>query len=409
VSKKERIVCGLDVGTEKICCLVARARPDDSIEVLGSGYAPAAGLRKGVIVDLEEAAAAIRRAAQEAELKSSLSVDWVTVGVSGDHIQGVNCHGAISIDGKHHEVTNDDVAQVIQAAQTAPIPPSREVVHVLTQEFFLDNRGDIRNPVGLTGMRLDVDVHVVTCDGALMQNLINAVNRAQMRVKKVVLPQLASAQAVLMQEEKEMGTAVIDIGGGTTDIALITRDALRACSVLPVGGTHFSRDLAVGLRTSIEEADRIKREFGSLRFDGFADDEIIEVVGVAMRRPRDVTRRAICQILHDRAVEVFELIKDQIARAGCRDQLVSGAVLTGGGSMLDGMLPLAEQILEMPVRQGVPQNIAGLAEELVHPVYATAVGLTMFATLDGRDPRTPGGKANTTPRFVSKILSWVGS
>ncbi len=409
MSKKERVICGLDVGTEKICCVVARSASDDCIEVIGSGYAQSAGMRKGIVVDLEEAAAAIRKAAQEAEHKSSFSVDWVTVGVSGNHIQGVNCHGAISIEGKHHEVSMDDVTQVIQAAQTAPLPPSREVLHVLTQEFFLDSRGEIRNPVGLTGQRLDVDVHVVTCDSALMQNLINAVNKAQMRVKKVVLPQLASAQAVLMQEEREMGVAVIDIGGGTTDIALISRDALRSCSVLPVGGSHFSRDLSVGLRTSIEEAERIKLEFGSAQTEGIAEDEVVEVIGVASRRPREVPRRIICQILHDRAVEVLELIKDQISRSGCRGQLISGAVLTGGGSLLNGMLPLAEQILEMPVRQGVPQSVAGLSEELIHPVYATAVGLTMFATFDGNDRRSQGNRTNGSPRIVNKLLSWMGS
>jgi len=409
VGKKERIVCGLDVGTKKVCCLVARIRPDGGIDVLGSGYAQSAGLKKGIVVDLERAAGAIHKAAQEAEHKSSRSVDWVTVGASGNHIESLNCHGAVSISGKHHEVTADDVAQVIKAAQTAAIPPERQVIHVLPQEFFLDNRGDIRNPIGLTGTRLDVDLHIVTCDSALTQNLINAVNKAQMRVRKVILPQLASAQAVLTEDEKELGTVLIDIGGGTTDIALITRDALRYSSVLPVGGAHFSRDLAVGLRTSIDEAERIKKELGSVLVDDIASDDVIEVAGIATRKVRDVARRTLCQILRHRAVEVLELTKDQIARAGCRDPLVSGAVLTGGGSMLEGMLPLAEQLLEMPVRQGLPQGIPGLADELVHPVYATAIGLALFAIHDGGARRAHAGKASTTPWFVSRFLSWVGS
>jgi cell division protein FtsA len=409
VSKKEKVVCGLDVGTEKVCCLIARVRPDESLEVVGSGYAQSAGLKKGVVVDLEEAATTIRKAAQEAEQKSRLSVDWVTVGISGDHIQGFDCHGAVPVNGKHHEVTAEDIAQVIKAAQSVAIPPDREVIHVLPQEYFLDNRGNIRNPVGLTGQRLDVDLHIVTSDSATTQNLINAVNKAQMRVSKVVLPQLAGAQAVLTQDESDLGIALIDIGGGTADIALIVHDALRYCYVLPVGGMHFTRDLAIGLRTTIAEAERIKKESGSVSVDQIADDEVMEVVAVAARGLRDFPRRHAAEILRARAIEMLELIKDRIARSGYRDQLVSGAVLTGGGSMLDGLLPLAEQILEMPVRQGLPQSLSGLAEELVHPVYATAVGLTMFANQNGGVRRSQNGKTNTTPGLIDRILSWIGN
>lgn len=409
MNKREKVVCGLDVGTEKVCCLIARVRPDDSLEVIGSGYAQSAGLKKGMVIDLDEAAAKIRKAAQEAEMKSRLSVDWVTVGVSGDHIQSFDCHGAVPVNGKHHEVTAEDIAQVIRAAQTIPIPAEREVIHVLPQEFFLDNRGDIRNPVGLTGQRLDVDLHVVTCDSALTQNLINAVNKAQMRVSKVVLPQLAGARAVLTTDESELGAALIDIGGGTVDIALILRDALRYCYVLPVGGWHFTRDLAVGLRTTIEEAERIKKEHGSVHIQPTADDEVAEYVGVATRGPRDFPRSHICGILRARAVEMLELIKDRISRSGFRDQLAAGAVLTGGGSMLAGLLPLAEQILEMPVRQGLPQSLPGLPEDLIHPVYATAVGLTLFASQNGGPHRSQCGKANSTTGFVNRFLSWIGN
>jgi cell division protein FtsA len=409
VSKKDQIVCGLDVGTEKVCCLVARVRADKSLEVLSSGYAPSAGLTKGLVVDLEEAATTIRRAAQEAETKSRLSIDWVTVGISGDHIQSFDCHGAIPINSRHHEVTADDVAQVIKAAQTVPIPPERQIVHVLPQEFFLDNRGNIRKPMGLTGQRLDVDLHIVTSDSAQTQNLINAVNKAQMRVRKVVLPQLASAQAVLTHDECELGTVLIDIGGGTTDMALIAREALRYSYVLPVGGMHFTRDLAVGLRTTIEESERIKKESGSVLPDLIANDEVVEFTGIATRGPRDVSRRKIAEILRARAVEMLELIKDRIARSGCRDQIGAGAVLTGGGSLLDGMIVLGEKILEMPVRQGLPRNLPGLAEELVHPVYATAVGLTMFANMDGGELQAPSGPSGPKPSIVNRFLSWIGS
>jgi cell division protein FtsA len=409
VSHKERIVCGLDVGTEKICCLIGRARANGGLEVAGCGYTPSAGLKKGVVVNLDEAAAAIRRAAQEAEQKASLSIDWVTAGISGDHIQSLNCHGAVAIKSKYHEVTADDVAQVILAAQNGAIPSQREVIHVLPQEFFLDNRGDIRNPLGLTGQRLDVDVHVITSDSALTQNLIHAVNKAQMRVRKVVSPQLASGQAVLARDERELGTVLIDIGGGTTDIALIVRGAMRFTSVLPVGGQHFTRDLAVGLRASIAEAERIKKESGSVLMEAVAEDEVVEIAGVAERRAREISRRVICQILRDRTIELLELVRDKIIRSGYREQLVTGAVLTGGGSLLDGMLPLAEQALEMPVRLGVPDGIPGLTNELIHPVYATAVGLAMLAVQSHGECGVRPGEANAAPWFVNRFLSWVGN
>lgn len=408
-NKNEKIVCGLDVGTDKVCCLIARVRPDNSLDVVGSGYAQSAGLLKGVVVDLEEAAGTIRRAAQEAEQKSRISVDWVTVGISGDHIQSFDCHGAIPVNGKHHEVTADDVAQVIKAAQTVPISPEREIIHVLPQEFFLDSRGSIRNPLGLTGQRLDVDLHVVTCDSSINQNLINAVNKAQMRVRKVVLPQLAGAEAVLIPDETALGTALIDIGGGTTDIALIVRDALHYSYVLPVGGAHFTRDVAVGLRTTLEEAERIKKESGSVLAEQVANDEIVAFTGVAAQTTRDIPRRQVCEILRARAIETLELVKDRISRSGLRDQLVSGAVLTGGGSMLDGMVRLAEEVLEMPVRQGLPQNLPGLAEDLMHPVYATAVGLMMFANRNGGERKSQNGKTGATSSWTTRFLSWIGN
>jgi len=405
---KEKFICSLDIGTKKICLIIARVE-GERMEVLGSGYAPSAGLKKGVVIDLEEASESIRKAAQEAELKSDFSTDWVTVGISGDHIQSFNCHGAATVQGKNQEVSAEDVSQVIQAAQSIPIPAEREIIHVLPQEFYLDSRGEIHNPVGLTGARLDVDIHVVTCESALTQNIINAVNRAQMRVKRVVLQQLASAEAVLTTDEKDLGVALLDIGGGTTDIALFVRNSIRSTTVLPVGGEHFTRDLAIGLRTPIEEAERVKTGSGSVATDDIAGDEMLEIPGVGTRSSRLVQRRVIGGILRDRAVELMELVKDQIERTGDRDQLVSGAVLTGGGSMMDGMLDLAEQVLEMPVRQGLPNGIQGLTDELSHPIYATAIGLAMIGVRGGVDHRMRGSKSGSVPWFVNRFLTWVGS
>lgn len=407
--KKDRIICGLDVGTTKICLMIARAHRDGSLELLSTGYADSSGLKKGVVVDLEEAAASIQKARDEAELKSNISVDWVTISAAGDHFQGFNSHGAITIEGSHQEVTADNMTAVIRAAQSVPIPPDREVIHILPQEFFLDDQGGIQNPVGLYGSRLDVNIHVVTCQSALNQNLINAVNRAQMRVKKVVLGQLASAEAVLTKDERELGTALIDIGGGTTDIAIFVRNAVQFTKVLPVGGAHFSRDLAIGLQTPMEHAERIKKDLGTVLIERIREGETAEVPGMGTRPARPVPRTAVCEILRDRAVELLELVKDQIWKAVQNERLIAGAVITGGGSMLDGMVELAEETLGMPVRQGLPMGVRGLTEELSHPVYATAIGLALCAAQEAGLRNKSRQKASSSPWPFSRILQWAGN
>jgi cell division protein FtsA len=409
VNKKDRIVCGLDIGTTKICMMIACEHSDGGLELISTGYSNSSGLKKGVVVDLEEAAASIRKAADEAELKSGISVDWVTIGTAGDHFQSFNSHGAITIEGNHQEVTADEMAQVISAAQSIPIPPDREVIHVLPQEFFLDDHGGIQNPVGLYGSRLDVNIHVVTCQSTLNQNLINAVNRAQMRVKKVILQQLASAEAVLTKDERELGTAIIDIGGGTTDIAVFLRNAVYFTSVMPVGGANFSRDLAIGLQTPMEEAERIKKDTGTVLTERVQEDEIIEAPGMGTRARRSVPRKYVCEILRARAVETLELIKDQISKAVENEKLIAGIVLTGGGSMLDGMLELAEETLGMPVRQGLPIGVRGLTNELSHPVYATAIGLALFGAEEAGYRKQGQSKTGASPWLFNRLLSWAGN
>jgi cell division protein FtsA len=388
--------------------MIARAHSDGGLEMLSTGYANSSGLKKGVVVDLEEAAASIRKAADEAEAKSGISVDWVTIGAAGDHFQSFNSHGAVTIEGVHQEVTAVEMEQVIRAAQSIPIAPDREVIHVLPQEFFLDDHGGITNPVGLFGSRLDVNIHVVTCQSAQNQNLINAVNKAQMRVKKVILQQLASAEAVLTKDEKEMGTAVIDIGGGTTDIAVFIKNTVQFTKVLPVGGAHFTRDLAIGLQTPMEDAERIKKESGTVLTERTLDGEAVVIPGMGTRSARSVSRRAICDILRDRAMEVLELIRDQLWKAVENERLIAGVVLTGGGSMLDGMLELTEETLGMPVRQGLPLGVRGLTEELSHPVYATSVGLTLFGAEEAGYRKKSVGKTNGSSGLFGKILSWAG-
>ncbi|MBN2242213.1 MAG: cell division protein FtsA [Acidobacteria bacterium] len=407
--KKNRIVCGLDVGTTKICMMIARAFADGSLELLGTGYSNSGGLKKGIVVDLEQAGASIRRAAQEAESAAGIPVERVVVGAAGDHFESFNSHGAVTIEGNRQEVTAEDMAQVIQAAKSVSIAPDREIIHVLPQEFFLDDHGGILNPVGLTGSRLDVNIHVVTCESALNQNLINAVNRAQMRVEKVCLQQLASAEAVLTRDERELGTVLVDIGGGTTDIAVFIRDAVQFTSVLPVGGSHFTRDLAIGLQTSIEDAERIKKEFGTVLTDRIAEDESTRVPGLGTHAEHPVPTKAVCEILRARAMELLELVKEQVCRAGENERLIAGVVLTGGGSMLDGVAELTEEILEMPVRQGIPLGVQGLTHDLSHPVYATAIGLAKFAAEEAGLSKNSLNKSSHSHWFFNRILSWVGN
>ena len=405
--KKNRIVCGLDVGTSKICMMIARAYSDGSLELISTGYANSSGLKKGVVIDLEEAAASIRKAADEAEHKSEISVDWVTVGAAGDHFRSFNSHGAIKIEGDHQEISVEDMAQVIKAAQSVPIPADREIVHVLPQEFFLDDQGGIKNPVGLYGSQLDVNIHVVTCQSALNQNLISAVNRSHMRVKKVVLQQLASAEAVLTNDERELGSIVIDIGGGTSDIAIFADNAIQFTAALPVGGAHFTRDLAIGLQTPIQDAERIKKESGTVLTERILHEETVVVPGMGTRATRSVPRSIICGILRDRAVELLELVKDQVRTAIEKEQLIAGVVVTGGGSMLDGMLELTEEILGLPARQGLPLGVQGLTNELSHPVYATAIGLALFGAQDAGYLNKNQSKTNGSPWLFDRILSWA--
>jgi len=387
--------------------MIARAHPDGSLELISTGYSNSRGLRKGMVIDLEEAAASIRKAADEAEYKSDISVDWVTVGAAGDHFQSFNSHGAIKIEGDQQEVTLEEMAQVIQAAQSVPIPPEREIIHVLPQEFFLDDNGGIQNPVGLYGSRLDVNIHVVTCQSALNQNLVNAVNRAQMRVKRVVLEQLASAEAVLTMDERELGTVVLDIGGGTSDIAIFANNAVQFTTTLPVGGAHFTRDLAIGLQTPIEEAERIKKESGTVLTERISEVDKVVVPGIGTRATRSVPHNMVCGILRDRAAELLELVKDQIWAALKNDRIIAGVVVTGGGSLLDGILELTEEIIGLPVRHGLPLGVEGLTNELSHPVYATAIGLALFGAEEAGYRNKNHKNTNSSPWLFNRILSWA--
>ena len=401
--KKNPIICGLDVGASKICMVIVREHADGVLELVSHGYAESRGLNKGVVVNLDDAASAIRKAVVEAEKKVGMSADWVRLGAGGDHFESFNSRGAVTVAGDRQEVTAELASQVITASQSLVIPADREIVHVLPQEFFLDGQGGIKNPVGLFGSQLDVNVHIMTCQSALIQNLINAVNRAEMRVQKVVAQPLAAAEAVLTKDEKELGAVMIDIGGGSTNIAVFQRNAVRCTAILPIGGYSFTRDLAYGIQTPIEDAERIKKTSGTVLTEIADAEDHVTVPGIGTRSARPVERKNINDILRARAVELLELVDERLRSATDGSKLVAGIVITGGGSMLDGMMELAEEYLDMPARRGLPMGIQGLHDELVRPEYATAVGLTLFGAAGSVPVPSPKGMQ----WFYGKVLSLI--
>jgi cell division protein FtsA len=396
----------LDLGSWKTFIVAVRVYPDGRLEVVASGRSSSRGLIKSTIVDLEEAAASILRAVEDLQSGLETPADWVVAGISGEHIRSHNLRGAVDIKGKHHEVTPQDMANAIRVAQSVAENPEREDLHVLPQEYVLDRHRGIRNPVGMNGMRLDADVHLITADSTLTQNLINAANRVQMRIRRVAFLPLAGGEAVLTFDEKAAGTALIDIGGGTTGIAVFVNNLVPFASVIPVGGAHFTDDLVDGAHIPPEEAERVKLEYGNVQVRRMAADEVITSRGFGTRGPLGIPVKTACDILRCRAIELLRLAKREIVRSGWYSKLLGGVVLTGGGSLLGGILDLAEEILEMPVRLGLPQGIEGLTDKLAHPAYAGAIGLAM---MDARDSDA-GSRRRSWPSFGTslpdRILSW---
>jgi cell division protein FtsA len=369
---------GLDVGTSKICAIVAELVDDHGLDVVGIGVAESRGIRRGVIVNLEAAVDSIKKAIDEAELMAGVEIDAVHLSMAGPHIKGFNSRGVIAVAGKSREITRDDVRRAIEAAKAVSLPAGREILHVLPQDFVVDEQDGIGVPVGMTGARLEVNVHIVTSATTATQNLVSCVNRAGVGVLDTVVEQIGAAEAVLTQDEKELGVALVDIGGGTTDIAIYERGSLWHTAVIGVGGDHFTSDIAVGLRMPIPDAEKLKRKCGCALSAMVDEDETIDVASVGGRRPRVMARRILSEILQPRAEEIFHLVWDEIRRAGHEKSLNSGIVLTGGGAILEGMPEIAEQIFDLPIRRGAPVGVGGLADHVGSPAFATAVGLVLY-------------------------------
>src|SRR5215471_5067157 len=353
VARKERYLVGLDVGTSKVTAVVGEVLDGDRLDIVGLGIAESRGMRRGVVVNLEAAVESIKKAIDEAELMAGVEIDSVHLALSGPHIKGFNSRGVIAVAGKNREITRDDVRRAIDAAKAVSLPTGREILHVLPQDFVVDEQDGIGAPVGMTGARLEVNVHIVTGSQSSTQNMVACVNRAGVNVAETVVEQLAASDAVLTADEKELGVALVDIGGGTTDIA-------------------------VGLRTPMPDGEKLKRKCGCALSSMVDEDDTMEVASVGGRKPRVMSRRILSEILQPRAEEIFHLVWDEIRRAGYEKSLHSGIVLTGGGAILDGMPEIAEQIFDLPIRRGSPAGVGGLADHVNSPTFATGVGLVLY-------------------------------
>ena len=379
MARKEHYLVSLDVGTSKVAAIVAESREDEGLDIIGIGGAESEGIRRGVVVNLEAAVESIKTAIDEAELTGGVEIDSVHLGLSGAHLKAFNSRGVVAVAGNNREITREDVDRALDAAKGVALPTGREILHALPQDFVVDDQDGIGDPVGLTGTRLEVNVHVVTGSTASKQNIVACVNRAGVAVADVIIEQLAASEAVLTADERELGVALVDIGGGTTDLAIFERGSLWHTGVVLMGGGHFTNDIAVGLRTPIPDAEKTKRRSGCALSSLVGEEETIEVASVGGRQPRVMSRRILSEILQPRAEEVFHALWDEIRRAGYERSLHSGLVLCGGGALLEGMAEIAEQIFDVPVRRGYPIEVGGLTDHVNSPSFATGVGLVKFA------------------------------
>ncbi|MDR3299653.1 MAG: cell division protein FtsA [Candidatus Accumulibacter sp.] len=375
--ESKEIIVGLDIGTAKVVALVAEVSPDDQLNIKGYGSQDSRGLKKGVVVNIEDTVATISRVIQEVELMADCQVKEVYTGIAGSHIRSFNSNGMVAI--KDKEVTSMDVERVIETARAMPIPADQEILHILTQEFIIDDQDGIREPIGMSGFRLEVKVHIVTGAISAAQNILKCVRRCGLEVYDPVLQPLASSYAVLSEDEKDLGVCLIDIGGGTTDLAVWTQGAIRHTSVIPIAGDQITNDIAMALRTPTHEAEDIKCKFGCALSNLADPEESLDVAGVDDRPSRKLSRRALADVIQPRVEELFELILAELRRSGFEEVLSSGIVLTGGSSVMPGMIELGEEVFHMPVRLGVPKYNGALADVIQSPRFATSYGLLLEA------------------------------
>ncbi|NPV29704.1 MAG: cell division protein FtsA [Firmicutes bacterium] len=388
-------IVGLDAGSTKIAVIVGEVGLDGQLQILGLGTVPSAGIRKGAIIDIESTVRSIEEAIEKAEQMSGRPIDGGYVGITGAAISSLNNRGVVAVSSPHQEITQEDVERVLQAARVIALPHDRRIIHVIPRQFIVDGNESIRDPVGMLGARLEVETHIVTSTHAVVQNLLKCCERAGFHVQEFVLNAYASGEAVLFPAEKELGVAVVDIGGGTTDIAIFEQGSLWFTSVLPVGGDYITSDLAVGLRTPLTQAEIVKKEFGCTLPALTSDSEYVEIPSVGGKEIRRVSKKTIADIIQPRVQEILGLVKDQLERSGYRGLLPGGVVLTGGTALTEGIVELATEELQRPVRIGYPEAVGGLADVVSSPVYATGIGLLLY-----------GAKRQNSYREESEGLSW---
>lgn len=400
---EKNLIFALDIGTSKIAALVGEVCQNNQIEIIGFGVHPSCGLKRGVVVNIESTVQSIQRAVEEAELMAGCEIRSTYTGIAGSHIRSLNSHGIVAI--RNREVNQSDVDRVIDAAKAVAIPADQKILHILTQEFIIDNQEGVREPVGMSGVRLEAKVHIVTGAVSAAQNITTCVRRCGLQVGDIVLEQLASSHSVLTDDEKELGICMVDIGGGTTDIAIFTEGAIRHTHVIPIAGDHVTNDVAVALRTPTQYAEKIKIKYASALPEEVDPEEIIQVPNVAKRPSKQVQRRALAQVVAARYEELFKLVLAELQRSGFENLTTAGVVLTGGASGIPGCIELCERIFQMPVRLGFPQYVNGLADVRDNPIYATAVGLLIHGHQNPINNR-PTFYLDRSSRLWQRMKSW---
>ena len=410
--EQKNIIVGLDIGTSKIVAIVAEMKPEGSgsngnnggFEIIGMGTHPSRGLKKGVVVNIETTVSAIQRALEEAELMADCKIREVLTGIAGSHVRSFNSQGMVAI--KDKEVTQFDIDRVIETAKAVQIPNDQQILHILNQEFIIDGQEDVREPLGMSGVRLEVKVHIVTGAVSAAQNIIKCVRRCGLEVRDLVLQPLASATAVVSDDEKDLGVCLIDIGGGTTDMAVFTHGAIRHTAVIPIAGDQITSDIAMALRTPTKDADDIKMKHGCALSQLADPQEMIEVPGVGDRGTKQLSRKTLAEVIEPRVEELYSLVQSELRRSGYEELLSSGIVLTGGSSMMQGMVELGEEIFHMPVRVGQPSYNGGLAEVVRHPRYSTAMGLLIEGMEQYRQQEITRTQTGAFAQLIDRMKSW---
>lgn len=404
VKEDKNLIVGLDIGTSKIVAIVAELQPEGTLKVIGLGQRSSRGLKKGVVINIESTMQSIQRALEEAELMADCKINNVYTGIAGSHIKSLNSHGMVKI--KDAEVSQMDVDRVIETARAIALPADQQILHILTQEFIIDGQEDVREPLGMSGMKLEVKVHIVTGAVAAAQNIVKCIKRCGIEVSDLILQPLASSLAVLTDDEKELGVCLVDIGGGTTDIAVFKQGAIRHTAVVPIAGDQMTNDVAVAFRTPTQSAEEIKIKHGCALRQLADPREAVEVPGVDGREPRQLLVQTLAEVLEPRVVELYEMVLNELRRSGMEDMIASGIVITGGSAMMRGMVELGEEIFHMPVRLGMPRYVGGLSEVVSNPRYATAVGLVLMGKQQLERHLSGQMESNSFARIMDKMKNW---